>query len=319
MRNNSGMHRAQNNEKDEFYTKLCTIEEEIVHYKEFLKGRHIYCNCDNPAKSNFWRFFREHFFEYGLMSLTSTFYGNGAAKTTLTVKDGMIVEETVPLRGDGDYNSEECREILKDADIVITNPPFSKTREFISVMYEFKKDFIILGNQNVLTYKNVYPHVLDNTLRYGISIRSGDTEFEIPPSYDLEGNSVSREGRKFARVTAVRWLTNLNHGFLPQKLNLHDTKWNLENNRQLIKRLNAKYGNTEYPVYDNYPAREIPFTNAIPSDCEGIMGVPISFFDKFNPSQFTIVGCRKGLDGKDLRINGKPEYFRFLIRKKESA
>ena len=139
----------------------------------------------------------------------------------------------------------------------------------------------------------------------------------MPDNYELIGNAYLKDNRKYARVTGIRWFTNMEHGCYPEKINLHTTKWNLKNNSSLIKTLLKKYGCKKYPSYDNYPAIEVPYTSAIPSDYKGIVGVPITFFDKYNPDQFDLVGFRKGNDGKDLKVNGITPYFRFLVKLKD--
>ena len=316
MRTNRQMLTAQSNQMDEFYTLYETIEKELAYYTNYFKGKRVYCNCDNPRKSNFWKYFKTNFKKLGLDSLISTFYGENACITKIYVKNNKLVEKVTKLKGNGDYRSEECIKILKSADIVVTNPPFSLTKYFIPLMYKYKKDFIVLGNQNILTFRDIYPLVLKGLLRMGVTIHSGDVKFQIPDEYNLIGNAYSDDKHKYARVTGIRWFTNLEHGYCPQKINLHSLKWNLKNNSKLIKKLKQKYGCVKYQSYDNYPAIEVPYTSAIPDDYDGVVGVPITFLDKYNPEQFKLVGFRKGLDGKDLKVNGKETYFRFLVQKR---
>lgn len=319
MRTNATMLSAQKNQMDEFYTKYDTISDEIIHYRNFLRGKRVYCNCDNPDHSNFWKYLKDHFIEFGLLSLTATFYGKDAAKTVVKLQNGKLVQRTTKLKENGDYRSDECLKILSACDVVITNPPFSLTKYFIPLMYEYNKDFIILGNQNIMTFKDVYPHILDHTLHLGISIHSGDVEFEIPKEYELVGNARADDGKQYARVTGIRWFTSFDHGQYADCLVLQSAEWNLKNHNALRKTFCQKYGKIYYPVYDNYPAIEVPYTAAIPSDYSGVVGVPITFLDKYNPKQFDLVGFRKGLDGKDLRINGKEPYFRFLVQMKQGV
>ena len=316
MRTNRGMLNAQVNQQDEFWTKYETIEKELVYYDEFLKDKVVYCNCDHPDKSNFWKYLKEHFSDLNLKQLICTFYGDDAFKTTAFVDDNsQLVEIREPLTGDGDYRSEECLEILKNCDVVITNPPFSLTKFFVPLMYAYHKDFIILGNQNIMTFKDVYPHILNENLRLGVSIHSGDVEFEIPEEYLLIGNAKMEDNRKYAKVTGIRWFTSFNHGRYADSMKLRSKAWNLKNNRSLMKTFWTKYGVKSYPKYDNYPAIEVPCTAAIPSDYDGVVGVPITFLDKYNPKQFKLVGFRKGIDGKDLHVGGVAPYFRFLVQK----
>lgn len=319
MRTNKRMLNAQSNQMDEFYTKYETIAMELPYYVDNLRGKRVYCNCDNPKVSNFWKYLKEHFVDFGLMSLTSTFYGDSANKTTVSLENGVLVEHVTRLSGNGDYRSEECLDVLKESDVVITNPPFSLTKYFIPLMYEYRKDFIVLGNQNILTFKDVYPHILDDSLRLGVSIHSGDVEFEIPQEYSLIGNARRSLTKQYARVTGIRWFTSFNHGHYVDQLSLHSADWNLENDVRLRKLFGEKYGTDEYPTYDNFPAIEVPYTSAIPSDYTGVVGVPITFLDKYNPHQFRLVGFRKGLDGKDLHIGGIQPYFRFLVQQRGVA
>lgn len=319
MRTNKRMLDAQSGQKDEFYTKYETISAELPYYAEFLQGKHVYCNCDNPKASNFWSYLYDNFVTLGLASLTATFYGQDATKTVVTLKNGHLVEQVTALCGNGDYRSAECVDILKQCDVVITNPPFSLTKQFVPLMYKYGKDFIILGNQNILTFRDVYPHVLDHTLHLGVTIHAGDVEFEIPASYDLIGNACFKGTKQYARVTGIRWFTSFNHGHYAEPMDLHSAQWNLENNTSLCNALYKKYQVEGYPQYDNYPAIEVPYTSAIPSDYTGIIGVPITFLDKYNPEQFKLVGFRKGLDGKDLNIGGKAPYFRFLVQRRQEV
>lgn len=314
MDTNNRLHKAQKDKRDEFYTLYETIENEMKHYN--FKNKHIYCNCDHPEKSNFYKYFKDHFNELGLKALTCTFYNEKAYRTTIK-KNGKEIKETKSkLKGNGDYKSEECINILKKADIIITNPPFSQTKYFIPLMYKYKKDFIILGNQNTVTFKEIYPHILKGELRLGITIHAGDVTFQIPDKYELMGNAYKKNETKYAKVTGIRWLTNIEHGQYPKKIKLQTEKWNLKNNKALIKTLQKKYKCKNYPKYDNLNGIEVPLSTAIPMDYNGIVGVPITFLDKYNPNQFELVGFRKGIDGKDLKINGKAPYFRFLIRRK---
>ena len=315
MRTNKGMLNAQSNQQDEFWTKYDTIAEELIYYKAFLKNKVVYCNCDHPDRSNFWKYLKEHFEDFGLKRLVSTFYGMDSFQTAIYKMNGSLTEVRIPLDGDGDYRSEECLSILDSSDVVITNPPFSLTKYFVPLMYEHKKDFIILGNQNIMTFRDVYPHILDQSLHLGVSIHSGDIEFEIPKDYDVIGNACVKDDRKYARVTGIRWFTSFDHGKYAAFMKLMSAEWNLKNNPALVKTFMNKYAVKSYPKYDNYPAIEVPYTTAIPANYDGVVGVPITFLDKYNPEQFRFVGFRKGLDGRDLSIGGKQPYFRFLVQK----
>jgi hypothetical protein len=198
--------------------------------------------------------------------------------------------EWTPLEGDGDFRSDECVELLKQSDIVVTNPPFSLFREYVGQLFEYDKKFVIIGNMNAVTYKEVFPKIRDNQMWFGPSISSGDREFQVPDSYPINaaGWRIDETGRKYLRIKGVRWFTNLDHGRRHQPLPLMTMSENLK----FSKHKEVK-GKREYLKYDNYDAIEVPFTDSIPSDHEGVMGVPISFLDKYNPDQFEIIGYEK--------------------------
>ncbi|MBQ6518824.1 MAG: hypothetical protein IJI14_08890 [Anaerolineaceae bacterium] len=320
MVSNKNLTTAQKNKKDEFYTKYETIEKEIPFYKNFIKGKNIYCNCDDPDKSSFWKYFSNNFDDLQLKSLTATFFSPAAApvkKVIRRLNSGSKIVESLKLKGDGDFRSEETLDILQAPDTVaVTNPPFSLLKEYIPLMYEKRVPFLILANQNALTFKDVYPHLFSGDVLLGVSIHSGDVEFEIPEEYDTSGlNTVIKNGKKFTKVTGIRWLTNIDHGYYPKRMELNTIEWNLKKNVSLIKKLKEKYGTEQYPMYDNFPAIEVPLTSGIPSDFEGTIGIPITFLDKYNPNQFRFVGFRKGNDGKDLHVGNKKIYFRFLVQR----
>ena len=324
MSGNSGLHKANRAKKDEFYTQLSDIEKELRNYKEHFKNKVVLCNCDDPYESNFFKYFANNFnhlalkrlivtcyatspIKYGQLSLLDIDYVNDKSlsspykviidKVDDINKDGAIgiedVEEIIKhkentltiLKGDGDFRSEECIELLKEADIVVTNPPFSLFREYIDQLFEYNKKFIIIGNINAVTYKNVFPRIAANELWLGQSIHSGDREFRIPDDYPIKasGYRIDENGVKYIRVKGVRWFTNLDYK---------------ERHEDLI--LYERYSPEKYPKYDNYDAINVDKTKDIPIDYDGVMGVPITFLDKFNPDQFEIVAFRKGADGKDL-------------------
>lgn len=317
MRNNKTMLKAQSSQKDEFYTKRETIEKELIHYKKYLKNQIVYCNCDDPRRSQFWIYLKENFKNFKLKALISTFYSETEVPFKTVVKcnsAGRLYTRQTPLKGNGDFSSQECLEILNSATVVVTNPPFSKLKHFIPLMYEYDKKFLILGNQNVLTYREVQPFVMKDKFRYGISIHSGGTEFEVPQEYS-KCKRVDEDGKRYASVTGVRWLTNIRHGYAPEALVLHTKKYHLSHNNKLVKCLKNKFSQKTYPKYDNCNALEVPFSECVPSDYKGVMGVPISFMDKYNPEQFRIVGFRKGDNGKDLAVGGKSLYCRMLIER----
>jgi hypothetical protein len=319
---NKNLHSAKTNKKDEFYTQLSDIEKELKHYKHHFRDKVVLCNCDDPRVSNFFHYFSYNFEYLGLKKLITVCYksqnadlfsqNNSEQAIYLEYngeKDGGRVptaEEIgiFPLKGDGDFRSSECIELLKQADIVVTNPPFSLFREFITQLVEYDKQFLILGNTNAITYKETFKLIKENKLWLGASIHSGDVEFRVPNNYEITSKSLrfDNEGNKYIRVPSIRWFTNLDYKARHEDLILYKNYYGNEN---------------EYPKYDNYDAINVDTTKDIPMDYEGVMGVPITFLDKYNPDQFEIIKFRKGDDEKDLVINGKSPYFRILIKNKK--
>ncbi len=295
MSANKNLHQAKSNKKDEFYTQLADIENELRHYSDHFRGKVVYCNCDDPRVSNFFHYFAYNFRILGLKKLITTCYKNqqmdmfsqnDSERAIYLEYDGTQNETGVPavedigvrcLEGDGDFRSDECIELLKQADIVVTNPPFSLFREYVAQLIEHDKKFLIIGNMNATTYKEIFPLFQENKIWYGASIKSGDREFGVPTDYPLRAatNRLDEHGRKFIRVKGVRWFTNLEHSRRREDLILY-----------------KRYSPEEYPRYDNYDAIEVSKTKEIPMDWDGAMGVPISFLDKHNPEQFEIVGDR---------------------------
>lgn len=351
---NAALNHAFVVKKDEFYTQYEDVEKELIKHREVLKGKSVLCNCDNPFESAFFRFFLVNFKKLGLSRLTATCYNESslvdeeytlegatnAYKAVVTeVPDALIKSDDSldskllfdisgnsleRLNCDGDFRSDECEALLKEADIVVTNPPFSLFREYISQLERHRKDFIILGNMNAVTCKEVFPLFRDNRVWYGDSIRSGDRKFHVPDSYPLNAAScgVDDNGKRFIRVKGVRWFTNF------------DTK-----RRHERIELTCRYTAHDYPQYDNYNAIEVGRTQNIPVDYDGIMGVPITFLDKYSPDQFEIIMLANGNartnvssdilaevgyrpDPKDRGgvgvINGQRVYARILIRRKQS-
>ncbi|MBP7552486.1 MAG: adenine-specific methyltransferase EcoRI family protein [Spirochaetes bacterium] len=316
---NENLSKAKSDKKDEFYTQLPDIERELKHYKEHFKDNVVYCNCDDPRVSNFFHYFSYNFEKLGLRKLITTCYKNqemdlfsqnNSEQAIYLEYDGDKNKNNLPdteeigikrLKGDGDFRSDECIELLKQADIVVTNPPFSLFREYVAQLVEYDKKFLIIGNVNSITYKEIFKLIKDNKLWLGASIHSGDREFGVPIDYPLNaaGFRVDENGKKFIRVKGVRWITNLEYE---------------ERHEDLI--LYKKYTPEEYPKYDNYDAINVNVTKDIPMDYKGAMGVPITFLDKYNPEQFEIIKFRKGDDDKDLSINGKYPYFRIIIKNK---
>jgi len=335
---NLALSNARKAKKDEFYTQYVDIQKEVEAYLEFdsdtFRGKVVYCNCDDPFESNFFKYFAANFNKLGLKKLVTTSYdgspiagqgtlfpeyneGNGKRqkpKALVVVLDHVKDEDgdgaaniddvelflkrnkaaRTALKGNdkypgGDFRSPECVALLKKADIVVTNPPFSLFREYVAQLMEHKKKLLIIGNLNAIKYKVIFPHFQDNTLWLGPSITSGDREFQVPDSYPLNaaGWRVDKDGAKFIRVKGVRWFTNLDHGRRHQSLNL----MTMEENRKFNKKIKGK---SAYDRFENYNAIEVPFTDAIPNDYDGIMGVPISFLDKYSPEQFEIIWQASG-------------------------
>ena len=318
MANNKNLSQANKAKKDEFYTQLVDIENELRHYKQFFKGKTVFCNCDDPYESNFVKYFAMNFNALGLKKLIATCYATSPVMyTQLTffgdeIEVGVSDEGKKPykieitevrdengdgaidlddfeamlrnnppelLEGDGDFRSDECIALLKEADVVVTNPPFSLFREYVAQLIEYDKRFIIIGNQNAITYKEIFPLIKDNKIWLGASIHSGDREFRVPDSYPLQaaGFRIDENNIKYIRVKGVRWFTNIDYPKRHEDLILY-----------------KNYSPEEYPTYDNYDAIEVSKSTEIPCDYEGVMGVPITFMDKYNPEQFEIVGMAAG-------------------------
>lgn len=338
MPTNRDMQIAAASKKDEFYTQYADIEKELCHYHEHFRGKTIFCNCDDAFESNFFSYFVKNFNILGLKRLISTCFA-GSCRSRGQIKPYTVSVTCVPsdqismrklftlqgnaldmLRGDGDFRSRESVELLKYADIIVTNPPFSLFREYIRQLVEHEKKFLIIGNVNAVTYKEFFPLLMDDKVWIGPSIHSGDRKFYVPDDYPLDaaGCGVDVEtGRKYIRVKGVRWFTNLDIPVRHQFLTLPD-----------------RYSEENYPFYDNYNAIEVKYSRKIPGDYPGVMGVPVTFLDKYNPSQFEIIGAdfqvkggllpfmiRSGWRGKIDRgyVNGKRQYARILIKNRNPA
>lgn len=321
----SSLNAAKSAKKDEFYTQLSDVEKELKHYTPHFKDKVVYCNCDDPRVSAFFHYFSYNFERLQLKKLITTCYKNqnidlftesNSEQAVYLIYEGDQNGNRVPdlneiqvksLKGNGDFRSQECVDLLKEADLVVTNPPFSLFREFIGQLIEFKKDFLILGNVNAITYKDVFKLIKSNQLWLGVSISSGDREFGVPKDYPLNasGFRVDEFGNKFIRVKGVRWFTNLDHS------KRHD---------DLI--LYKKYNPQIYPTYDNYDAINVEKVKEIPIDYPGLMGVPITFMDKYNPEQFEIIGLDEPLMGmltgkvSRFKINSKKLFARIVIKHK---
>ena len=314
---------AKTARKDEFYTQFVDIQKEMNTYLEFdkdvFRDKTVLLPCDDPEWSNFTKYFAQNFETLGLKKLISTSFlpslrtlreqpslfetESSLYDSKLSRRSGKIFVlssdinndnkidvndlEWSYLAGDGDFRSKEVEQLRDESDIIVTNPPFSLFREFLAWIGATNKKFAILGNVNAITYKVVFPQIKANKMWLGPTISSGDREFQVPNSYPLEaaGTRVDEDGKRFIRVKGVRWFTNLDHGRRHQPLVLM-TK---ADNKKFSKHKEVK--GIGYKKYDNYDAIEIPFTDAIPSDHLGIMGVPITFLDKYSPEQFEILGA----------------------------
>ncbi|MCD6367134.1 MAG: adenine-specific methyltransferase EcoRI family protein [Bacteroidales bacterium] len=373
---NKNLTKAKAAKNDEFYTQYQDIQKEVEAYLEYdpytFRGKTVYCNCDDPYESNFFRYFVLNFEKLGLNRLITTSYKpSPIANTQLSLfgddktlppqkgrpkvtanrfiinevgdfnQDGEFNLEDIaeqlkanknnewtPLKEDGDFRSDECIALLEQSDIVVTNPPFSLFREYVKQLVDYNKRFLIIGNMNAITYKEIFPLIKDTKMWLGPSITSGDREFMVPEYYPLEAanSRIDENGNRYIRVKGVRWFTNLDHGRRHQPLPLMSMADNRKFNKKIQKNPNS------YKKYDNYDAIEVPYTNAIPSDYDGVMGVPISFLDKYNPDQFEILGSdyniKEGLlpelinpkwNGKIDRgyIDGKRMYTRLFIKHKK--
>lgn len=294
MPDNKDLNKANRNKKDEFYTQLTDIEKELRHYTEHFENKIVFCNCDDPETSNFWLYFQLNFERLKLKKLVSTHFEDSKPSYKLELvedvnKDGHINKLDIvqtKLKQNGDFRSPECIEILKEADIIVTNPPFSLFREYIAQLFEYDKKFLIIGNINAVKYKEIFPYVMANKVWLGQSIHSGDREFCVPDSYPLKaaGCRIDENGKRYIRVKGVRWFTNLEYK---------------ERHEDII--LYKKYNEEDYPKYDNYDAIEVSKTSEIPIDYDGIMGVPITFIDKFNPDQFELLGMTDRQNTSGLR------------------
>ena len=291
------LHAAKRAKKDEFYTQLPTIEKELYHYRHHFKDKIVFLNCDDPEYSNFWKYFSLNFDFFGLKRLISTHYNENepSYKIEKYEENGRVLTVTTPLMGNGDFRSEESIDLLKTSDIIVTNPPFSLFREYVSQLFEHDKKFIIMGNNNAITYKEIFPLIKENKMWLGNN-SNFNCEFEVG-----EGYRYTREenGKKFGRVKSISWFTNLEIKKRHEELLLY-----------------REYDPKKYPKYTNCDAINVDKVSDIPKDYNGLMGVPITFLGCYNPEQFEIIKFRKGDDGKDLMLEDKQPYFRILIKRR---
>lgn len=302
---NANLHAAKSAKNDEFYTRIEDIENELQHYARHLKNKVVFCNCDDPEWSNFWKHFHAKFDDYGLKRLIATHYAQDTDESAgvLECVDVSRNEDGTPhitkykLQGDGDFRSPECLELLAQADIVITNPPFSLFREFVALLMEKRKKFLVIGSMNAITYKDLFGHIRDNRLWLGIT---------SPKRFYLPVEGARKPSKEFKQFGNICWFTNLPH--------------KRRNSPMILFRKHL--GNeASYPSYDNYAAIEVSRTENIPDDYMGAMGVPISFLSKYNPDQFEILGIDRYIEGnatpnKRFTIGGSEVYARIVIKRK---
>ena len=310
---------AKANKKDEFYTQLIDIEIELKHYESHFAGKAVYCNCDDPRISNFFKYFSLNFKKLGLKKLITACYKNQEGdlfafkenepavylESDTGDNDPDFINRSIKVfKRDGDFRSSESIGLLIQSDIVVTNPPFSLFREYVAQLINYNKYFLIIGNINAITYKEIFGLIKENKAWLGINLGRGISGFIVPEHYELYGTEVQIDasGNRIISPNNCLWLTNLDtfkrHEDIP---------------------LTKKYAGNEsdYPKYDNYDAINVDKTQDIPKDYSGFMGVPITFLHKFNPEQFELVKFRKGDDDNDLSINGKCPYFRIIIKNKK--
>ena len=323
---NKNLHKAKTGKNDEFYTQLSDIEKEMRHYKKHFKNKVVLCNCDDPRVSNFFHYFSYNFEQLGLKKLIATCYKNqnmdlfseNKSEQAIYLEytgdkngDNIPNPEEIgikPLKGDGDFRSLECIELLKQADIVVTNPPFSLFREYVSQLVEYDKKFIIVGNHNAITYKEIFSLIRENKLWLGFGFNRNMAHFVNKHYVDYASDLDHKEG--MIRVSGVVWYTNIDISKRHDEMILFKT-----------------YNEEEYPKFDNYNAINVDKTKEIPMDYEGAMGVPITFLDKYNPEQFELLGCTYSygepvgyhIEGKGFNpsINGKEIYKRLFIKNKK--
>ncbi len=313
--NHSLLDDAKINKKDEFYTQIADIEREVQYYKDHFRNKVVFCNCDDVLFSNFFNYFVSNFEILGLKKLICACYKKNEYTLFKPLERGYYyeysgreninptLEDVTYFEGDGDFRGYESVELLKQSDIVVTNPPFSLFREYISQLVQYEKKFLIISNINSITYKEVFRLIKSNKIWLGINFGRGISGFIVPEDYELYGQEVkiNEFGERIISPNNCMWLTNLDN--FKRHENIPLTKKYIGNEM-------------EYPHYDNYNGINVNKTSDIPMDYEGVMGVPITFLHKFNPSQFEIIKFRKGDNDKDLTIEGKPTYFRILIKTK---
>ena len=299
---------AKKTKNDEFYTQLSDVERELVHYRKHFKGKIVFCNCDDPYQSAFWQYFHLNFSFLGLKKLIATHYDAKVNTYKLEYEGGNDTDLydglKTYLRGNGDFRSPECVAILQEADIVVTNPPFSLFREYVAQLMEYQKQFLIIGNQNAITYREIFPLIMDNKAWLGV--HSGDMAFRVPKDSEPRATRywVDESGQPWRSIGNAMWLTNLDHAKRHEPIDLIE-----------------HYTPEKYPTYDNYDAINVDKTLDIPMDYDGVMGVPITMLQYYCPEQFNIVGEMVSTQTDDFNhgypyVNGKRKYARILIQAK---
>lgn len=292
---NTSLNRASQAKEDEFYTQLEDIENELRHYRHHFKDKVVFLNCDDPETSNFWRYFQLNFDFLGLKKLISTHFDPEKPTYKLELSHGDKEPVKTPLTQNGDFRSPECIEILKQSDIICTNPPFSLFREYIAQLFEYNKKFLVIGSQNNATYKDIFPLIQNNELWLGY--KSGDMAFRVPDYYEPRKTRywVDETGQKWRSMGNITWYTNLSHN---------------KRNEELL--LVKYYNETDYPQYSNYDSIEVGRVADIPKNYYGKMGVPVTFLSSYNPNQFEIIGY-SGTLAQPIYIDGKKKSGRFYI------
>lgn len=284
MAKNSNLHSAKANKNDEFYTQLSDVEKEMKYYRDFFKGKKVLCNCNDDQWSAFFKYFSLNFEFLGLKKLTCVSYNEGGHGKKYVFEGDVngnrkVDQEEITiteLKGCGDFSDEEGIAELQDCDVVVTNPPFSLFRDFVALLEKYNKKYIIIGNQNAITYKEIFPLIKENKMWLGVSMNGSNRWFRAGADYPVNENAAGykeEDGEKYFFVNGVVWFTNVDHG-----------------KRNEVLELTKTYSN-EYPHYNNYDAIEVSKVVNIPMDYDGVMGVPITFLHKYNPNQFEIVGC----------------------------
>lgn len=305
MSKNKHLNKAKRLNNDEFYTQYATIEKELDHYDHHFKGKVIYCNCDDYTSSNFFKYFKNNYKRFGLKRLIATHLTEGGSAEKAVYDGSKITVENI--EGNGDFRSEEAVNIMAEAGIVVTNPPFSLFRDFVKLLIEKDKDFIILGNINAVTYVDIFPHIKSGKILPGVNFNVSE-DFKVPAEYEkLVKTKRNSKGVLVSTIPNISWYTTLPHGKFKG-----------------IKPT-AIFEKDRYCKYDNYNAIDVPKVGLIPKNYEGVMGVPVNFLSRYDPKQYEILGSNRGVNqdetgyfGRSSFINGKETYKRLFIKQKQS-